>query len=525
LNLLWALALLLLLAAAAGSIVIVRRGAGRELPRGVEVALTFCAAILLWMTTVWVLITPYGEWNGARVAPVLAWTMGMPLYFPPGNGPASAFMYPPVSAILRLPVAFTSTPNSAILLSAVINALTFFLPLVVYIRCVRGRRSLRWLALLVAWGMTLNVRSLHYSAFEVHADAAAVGFALLACACLTRWRCRISTRMLMLSSACAVLAIGSKQTIAPILLMLPVFAGLRHGIRAAVVLGIAELVMVMAAVALAIGVFGYEPLRYNLWDLAVRQPWWFEELGVPGCLVLWSGTLIDDSALPAVAIVMILVLAPSRASTWRKWIHRNPWLLPLALAIALVPVSIVGVAKRGGQQNALTLTTYFLAAALAEMILRLKPRRQRRLIQASAATAISLAILAVCPFTQKLQIVRELAHLQATPQMQAYRFAALHPGEVYFPRQPLAGLLVDGKYYLFEYGWDDQIAAGKSPDLARMSQWLPSRMQMIAFPPTVGDLPGHLEIPGFDQQVEVPQLPGWLVLTRPERSYSAPQSP
>ncbi len=523
-NLPWVLTLLMLSAAAAGAVILAHRSGGRS-NMWMPVLLSLSAGILAWMSLVWILIAPWDEWNGARVAPVIAWTMGMPLYFPPQQGPASAFMYPPVSAILRLPVVFTSTPNGAIILSAFLNAITFFVPLVVYIRCTRGRRSLQWLALLLAWGMSLNVQSLIYSAFKVHADAAAVGFALLACACLTRWRRNISTTKLLASSACAVLAIGSKQTIAPILLVLPIFAGLRHGLRAAVFLSIAEVVMLGAAIALAIGVFGYEPLRYNLWDMAVRQPWWFEELGPVRCLALWSGTLIQDSALPAIGIVLMMLLTPAKASTWRAWIRRNPWILPFALAIALVPFSILGVAKRGGQQNALTLTSYFLVAALSEMIVRLRPMRQQRFIQALSATAISLAILSVCPFTQKLELVRELANLPENPQMQAYRFAALHPGEVYFPRHPLAGLLTEGKYYLFEYGWDDRLAAGEAPDPRKMFPWLPPRMQMVAFPPTVNDLPGRLGTPGFTRQVEVPQLPGWLVLTPPERSYSAPQSP
>jgi hypothetical protein len=37
--------------------------------------------------------------------------MGMPLYYPPGEGPGTAFIYPPVSAILRLPVVFFGSPT------------------------------------------------------------------------------------------------------------------------------------------------------------------------------------------------------------------------------------------------------------------------------------------------------------------------------------------------------------------------------------------------------------------------------
>ena len=114
--------LLLVLAVPAGRKILACRREDPAVQRWLFASLPFCAAIFLLLTWVSVARSPQDDWNGARTAPAVAWARGMPLYYPHGVGPATDFIHGPVSAVVRLPAAWASTPTNAILIADAINA-------------------------------------------------------------------------------------------------------------------------------------------------------------------------------------------------------------------------------------------------------------------------------------------------------------------------------------------------------------------------------------------------------------------
>jgi hypothetical protein len=69
--------------------------------------------------------------------------------------------------------------------------------------------------------------------------------------------------------------------------------------------------------------------------------------------------LVWHSAIPAAPLLgLLLWVGPSRLD-WRG----SPWFLSLLVALLMVPVSVVGFAKVGGDLNQQAYTLYFLAAA------------------------------------------------------------------------------------------------------------------------------------------------------------------
>ena len=95
----------------------------------------------------------------------------------------------------------------------------------------------------------------------------------------------------------------------------------------------------------------------------------------------------------------------------------------------------------------------------------------------------------------------------------AYEFAVRHPGEAYFPWQPLASLFAEGRLYHFEYGMLDRFLAGYEPTAEHVRANVPPRMHWIA---------GHARLWTMNQffrdyttEVPLPELPGFVVRERP----------
>jgi len=69
--------------------------------------------------------------------------MGMPLYYPMGEGPAPAFIYGPAAAIVRLPAALAGSPTASILIADILNVSLFYAPAIAFVVALRGRRLMQ----------------------------------------------------------------------------------------------------------------------------------------------------------------------------------------------------------------------------------------------------------------------------------------------------------------------------------------------------------------------------------------------
>ncbi|HVT90211.1 MAG TPA: hypothetical protein VHD56_15270 [Tepidisphaeraceae bacterium] len=377
-------------------------------PRWLIVLLPLAGALMLTMIWVHVARSPYDSWNGARTAPVIGWTKGMPLYYPLGQGPASAFIHGPIAAIAR-------TPTGAILIADFINASLFYIPAILFLLALPCKSNLmRGIGLLVFAGFSLTLPSLLYSAFMVHADAPAVGFGLLALALLA-WQTSPNLKwpVLIAAAACSVFSAASKQNMLPIVILLPIFLYVQNGSRDAIILALLELLGLTLVAAMSMLAFGYEPLRFTMFGIVAGHMQWLQMYGKPMSWELGVGFLIADVAAPAMAMAMALLIESCRTGTMQlktQWLTQRPWMMPFIVAVIMIPSSIVGRVKPGGAENALTPTTYFLVAALAGWIVSHHHRItengsepiNRLIVSASALLAISLGILCANPTEKSL---------------------------------------------------------------------------------------------------------------------------
>jgi hypothetical protein len=453
----------------------------------------------------------------------------MPLYYPHGVGPATDFIHGPVAAVVRWPAAWASTPTGAILIADAINAALFYLPAVLLVLQLGGPGFLKGVALVIFWAFSFSTGSLVYSAYQVHADAPAVGFALLACVCAARITgARPDWRAVMPAALCAVLSAASKQNLAPILAILPAYVFLREGWRQAATLAALELLLAVLAAGVCVSAFGSEAMRFQMFTLPSRHPWHFQEYGRLQALLVISGYLIQDAALPAGVLAFFALMSSIRpkirGSGPAPRLADQAWFLPLLTAVLMVPSALIGRAKEGGAANALTPVTYFLVVTLTAWIADYRLREGetwtdwpgRVVLGGTSLLAVMLTLACLNPWPKLIDNYHELADLGHNPQQVAFEFSRKHPNAAYFPWNPLSTLMADGKYYHFEYGLGDYYLAGDIPPPEQIRAQLPSAMAYLIYPPKRQSEAMHGLLGAFSARIESPELPpGWIVYTRP----------
>ena len=512
----------LVCAAAAGVALALR---ARERPwsgRLLLAVIPFAAWVWLTAAARQVLYVPYTEWNGLRLAQSVAFFRGYQLYYVPGEGPVMATDYGPVKAATYFPAAFARTPTGALVLAGVVAAAIYHLPVLWFLaaRVRRGRTPpSSALALFLLFGfLSVTSPALLSVAYAVMADAGAVGLAAAACVLLVL---RGRAAGVVTYAACGLLAgcaAWSKQNLLPVQAGLALFAwglkGWREGLKCALVLGLVN--------ALVAGVFvvsvGWRELYFNLCVSAFSSPWSYMIK-----LLARAGIEFSGETLPAVILLLVSLLLcrretapPPDVPSLRPWIARNEWILPAAVAALLIPGAVLGRSIEWGDINHHAVPMYFLILA---SVLLLDGCADRTCGRADAAGACGLSVL--------LLVVLSVLHLPAgftaatlirkwedTPQQQAYRAALAHPGEIYFPRHPLATLFAENRLDHTEDGVRARRMAGFPLSDDYFATFLPPRMRYVATFVDWKIAPLKSRVAEYSHRVSLPELPGWTVYAK-----------
>lgn len=465
-----------------------------------------------------VFIVPQAPWNEARLASTIGLLKGYPLYVRPETGPIGCYLYGPFGALAFVPAALVS--NSAtvqMLLAAAMATAMFFVPAAWLLRRAAPLASTpAYLSALTCFAaITHNSASLSNTSTWIHVDAPALGFS--ACALAFAFGAPDTPRRNRIGATlCGAMAIWTKQTTLPLLVVLPLLSLFLHGRRAAVKEA-AWIVGLIVAFGLVFAcIFDWRAMVFEMLVEPSRHPWgdfwqvltelWREVWPMLGLLIL--ALFVRDGTSPQDA---------------QGWMQRNGWCALLVTAIAMLPGGLVGWMKEGGSPNNAGLATYFLLLAACAAVAQCEcPRLLRHRPDAANIGQLLIVLLAA-----ELSIHAAFADHMLAWRIQlamdpfnngseiAYRFERAHPGEAYFPWNPGAVLLASGKLYHFDYAAHDREIAGFSPTPDEVRRYLPPRMRYIAYPPQV--VPSlemmHL-VRGYDRRVDVPELPKLLVYTR-----------
>jgi hypothetical protein len=190
--------------------------------------------------------------------------------------------------------------------------------------------------------------------------------------------------------------------------------------------------------------------------------------------------------------------------------------LALLVALCLLPTSLLGRMKEGSSSvSDLSLFFVYLAASLLLPELAFRVGRHPLVLAARAACALGLAAALLLGGAALARASRQRGELPAWWNARdAFAFARAHPGEVYFPDNPLVALLADGRLDHFQEALAYYVIAGHAPSQAQLRRHLPGRLRWVASP---NARPGVLEhLPEFGVAFEIPELPGFTVHGRAE---------
>ena len=268
------------------------------------------------------------------------------------------------------------------------------------------------------------------------------------------------------------------------------------------------LVAVIGAMCTAIfvGWFG-RPMFFNTVEIVSHHAWY--RPGITGlAAVLWSFLVgVRDVVLGGTALLILVLVLSRRDREPAPW--ARAWAAPLFAALLLLPTGALGANKIGGEPSSFH-SLYYLIAGIAALLVDLGRRGPRLCLLGWGFCALAV----VAAWQSGLCTPRSTrSSLWDNNEQLAYEFALRHPGEAYFPWQPLASLLAEGRLYHFEYGMFDRFLAGYDPTSEHVRACVPPRLRWL-----VGRTPlwtfSHF-FPEYSEQTELKELPGWIVRSRP----------
>ena len=525
---------IVVLAAVATSIVVYRRCCTLEpVDRALATAIPTLAALVGIEIVLNIATEPLFDMNSVRLARTFALFHRTGLY--PGanaTGPIVGTLHTPVSHFLFFPAIFAPAPAPAICIASAISFLLVFGPVLWLHRPsnFRDKRSTFYSMFALITCACILFRDdtsggMRASVFHVHADPAAICFVTLAGAVLCLGESNPGWRRLLLSSAFAVLALGSKQTMAPALVALCLYLLIADGLSAAFRYILCLLGSGLAFAALLLCCF--RPARdmlFNILTLAAHRPY-------KNPLIAAFRQLFTDASMQGLPVVFCLLLfvlywffyerAPGNG--WRRLFSAERWMIFPLIGTFLVPVCIKAQLTVGADLNHMGMSCFFLALG-ATLGLGRFMRDENSAAHARVAKLLAAILILLClPGIVGTVADSALKALHQKPDVTVtYKYAMKHPGRAYFPRSPLAEFYAEHRFYHYDGALIDRELAGRGVSQQQLVSGLPDNASLIVLRKEQHISNALLSYMAGWPQIDDPELPGWVVYQRP--SESAPSS-
>jgi hypothetical protein len=231
-------------------------------------------------------------------------------------------------------------------------------------------------------------------------------------------------------------------------------------------------------------------------------------------------SLVTMGAIPLVICTLALLWAAHRLKrefSLREFIRRNDWTLFLLVGLCNIPTSVLGNIKYGGDVHNFSYLVYFVAIG-ALLVLRqeiLRGRTKALRIPAMSLALAALVLYAAFLLPETFKFYRRPPDFRANPTQLAYDFAIAHPGEAYFPWNPVVGFLTDHKLYNCDWGVLDWALAGKELSLEEFRAGIPPQFNIVAYPPNFDSDISLQYLNDFSDVTSFPELPRFEIFRRP----------
>jgi hypothetical protein len=210
---------------------------------------------------------------------------------------------------------------------------------------------------------------------------------------------------------------------------------------------------------------------------------------------------------PLFAVLLLaLVEGVLSSRAGRQW-PRRAWAAWLLISCCLLPTASIGRIKVGGEVNHDSFVIFFLVAAFLCWLASVAFERGRPL-PLRVATVLVVLLAVTAPRALEYPGWRTAWNNQNEA---AYRYDMRHPGEIYFPWNPLTSLLAESKLYHFDYGVFDRNLGGARVAPDHLGMFLPSAQPMIASYVAHHDYVLHEYFPGYRTRPVISELPDWTI--------------
>jgi len=465
-----------------------------------------------------ILRAPTLIWNEIRLTRSLALLQGFSLY--PGEhdfGPIIGTLHTPISHYLFLPAAAIHDPTTSILAGSLSACVVVFSALgVALVRAappVSGRRIIAAVSFLFCGFLIVESEGAFNTAFGIHTDAAALAFATIAGTLVCGNRMTTASSVWLSAAAC-VLAIASKQTIAPVAVAISLYLAITEGGKRFALFLLAIAVTGGSLLAFLLSVLPARAFLFNTLLLAAHRPL------KPGYLEILAGTYRMGrlEALPALSPLLFLAIwswmAARPPRKIRELFAANRWIVFLMASAALIPVSMKAIVTVGADVNHLGFVLYFLFVA-AGLAIQQYFTDANLVARLSSRLFLATGILVSLAPGMTITMLASLRNLGANASQTAYTYNLRHPGLAYFPCNPMTSLLTDGKLYHLDIALYDREIAGYPLTPKQLRSGLPRSLILVALPPGEQIQSQALKgvLAGFVRSTD-PELPGWTVYRR-----------
>ena len=436
-------------------------------------------------------------WTSVRLAPAFALTQGYPLFSTPDTPPWVMVGYGPLYPVAYLPSTVASNPAAAVAIGTLLAHLYILVPVALLgATCVERLRvggdgaRLHWTFLLLLFALvTCIAPSLNYITSNVHVDAPALGLFLAACWAILRSDAGKNTeRWLQIGGLCAGLSAACKVNLLAATVGFVIWIAWLFSLRRAFRFLICAAAAFVLIYACAIARDGFAAVLLNL-RLPGRMPWFtlrdVDSVALSGSsydtvdkIRTFLTILSDFLRHYGVAIVAVLLALPvverisAPAARMTKFF--------LFIAFVMLAAAVASVGKSGGDVNSRALFTLPLAMAALVAFAALV-QQPGRFTTATAYFALAAAIFVVA-LSAAANFVRWSVKPTST-LVEAHTTVSQEPGRWYFPFDPLAHLLGEGKFRPNMDVVHSYAVAGSPVDRDAFRSSLPAELQHIAVPP------------------------------------------
>ena len=216
-------------------------------------------------------------------------------------------------------------------------------------------------------------------------------------------------------------------------------------------------------------------LLFNTFTLAIQQP---HRGSIAARMILGLFDVRSELAAAAAPLISLIAVCALSPGTVREKIAQHRWLVFLWMAVLQLPIELRAWSTEGGDVNHLGVVTLFAALAATLGLVGLwKPDT----IGLAARALLIGMLLAHLPLAYGIR--HDLLSVGANPTQIAFDYERQHPGRAYFPFNPLAVLLADGRLTHFGQALLDREIAGFATSPQQFAAGVPPGFTVVAYPP------------------------------------------